>query len=527
MAIRIGFHGGVSTTTGACFLVEHGAGRLLVDCGLFSGTRTVRSLNRRALPFAPARLDCVLLTHAHLDHAGLLPRLVAEGLRAPIMATEATLELLRALLPEVAHALATETARLGRRLRRRGGPEVAPIYGEAEVRACLERIEACDFGRWFEPAPGVRARFWNAAHIPGSASIELEIDEGTSRPARLLFSGDLGPEAASSDPDPRAPRDVDYLVAESLYGDRRRGEKSAAERRRRFVRELAEALEGGGLAFLPVLGLERSCELFLLLLEAVRDGALPPVPVRFVCRHGTRVLHALASCRASAFGAEDLAELLARSSVLACCDPETEDAGALSGPAVLLAPLGTAEAGFSRRALRELLWRPEVTVLFGGHLPYGSLGQVVLSGEKRLRIDGEEVAVRARIRALESVCGHADGEELVRWIAARRPVRKAIFLVRGSECATTALRAALAAEGFDPLAILVPRLDERFELASDRPPRPLPGPTRLDPRFAAVAADWHNAHARLLLDIADELRVLPDDRSRLELLGRLRRTLRS
>lgn len=526
MAIRIGFYGGVSTTTGTCFLIDYPAGQLLIDCGLFMGTRTIRALNRHALPFNASRLHAVLVTHAHIDHAGLLPRLLAEGLRAPIMATEPTLALLSVLLPETARALAAEAERLNRSGRRRGQPDIVPIYGEREVRSCLERIEACDYGRWFEPAPGARARFWDARHIPGSASIELEIEDDDGRPVRLLFSGDLGPEAALLQ-SPYVPSAFDYLVVESLCGDRTRVDVTAEQRRRRLVRALSEALEGDGIALVPVLGLEHTGELFHILVEAMSRSELPRVPLWFACEGGKGVLETLTgwyASRAFASALRECVQLCPSLSPILAQDPAE---GSLKGPLVVLAAGGTGEAGPARTALLELLWRPEVTVLFLGHQPAGSLGQVILSGEKRVRIDGAELSVRARIRAIESVFGHADRDELVRWILARQPISHAIFLVRGAECATTALRAALAAEGFDPMAILVPHLDQRFELARGKPPRPLPGPTRIDPRFAAVAADWHNAHARLLLDIADELRVLPDDRSRLELLGRLRRTLRS
>lgn len=528
MPIRLTFHGAASTVTGSCCLVEHPGGRFLVDCGLFQGTKTIRELNYRSLPFSATGLDFVLLTHAHIDHAGLLPRLVRAGFRGPVMATEPTVDLLAFVLPDAADIQESEVARLNARNRRRGRAEVAPIYGRRDVARCLEGLEPCDYGRWFEPGPGVKARLWNAAHILGSASIELEVADQGEPATRLVFSGDIGPNERELHPDPEAPSGIDHLVVECTYGGRDREDVTVEQRRQRLAREVVDALAAGGPLLIPAFAVERSQELLYTLLDLMERGSVPEATVFLDSPLAIKATQVFTRHRDSLSEAGDLVRLFAGPRLRLCETPEASAAiDRHQGPAIVLAASGMCEAGRIRRHLRDHLWRPEATVLFVGHQAPGTLGQVILSGEKRVRIGGEEIAVRARIRSIDAFSAHADHKELAAWIQARQPIGGALFLTHGEEPAAAALRAELAAGGFDPLRIVVPELDQRFQLVRGGAPRVLPAPRRLDARLAGISADWHNAYARLLLDIADEVRQLPDDRSRLELLGRLRRTLRA
>ncbi len=528
MPIRLAFFGGVSTVSGNCQLVEHARGRFLVDCGLFSGTPTVRALDRREPPFAPASLDFVLVTHGHLDHAGGLPRLVRAGFRGPIMASEPTCELLAVVLGDLAERLEEEAAVRNRRARRRGAAEEPPLFGRRDVARCLERLERCDPGRWFEAGPGVRVRMTETGHVAGAVSLELEIEDPPGPPQRLLISGDLGPASASAGVQPPEAGGFDHLILSCAGAEREPGPPPDVDARRRgLAREVGEALEAGGPVLIPIFGGERTQELVHALIEAIARGELPPVPVLLDSPLASEALRSFATHRDAPDQPEPVS--LRRDTRLLAVHGEAARATLArhGGRAILLAPAGMAENGPIRRHLRDHLWRPEATVLFVGHPVPGTLGQVILSGERRVRIDGEEIAVRARIRATDLLLGLATRGELVRWAAARRPIGGSVFLTRCADEAAAVIRAELAAAGFDPLRILVPHLDQRFELDRAGPARPLPGAARLEPRFAGAAADWHNAYARLLLDIADEVRQLPDDRSRLELLGRLRRTLRA
>ena len=193
MPVRLAFHGAASTVTGSCYLVEHDRGRFLVDCGMFQGTKTIRELNYRPFPFEPRGVDHLLLTHAHIDHSGLVPKLARHGFEGRILATEPTLDLLKFMLPDSGHIQEFEVQRLNERNRRRGLPQVEPIYTRADAESCLRQGREVPYGQWIEPGPGVRARWWNAGHILGSASIEVEVADA-GRPVRILFSGDIGPD---------------------------------------------------------------------------------------------------------------------------------------------------------------------------------------------------------------------------------------------------------------------------------------------------------------------------------------------
>ena len=207
MTVTVQFFGAARTVTGSCYLFQSPNGRLLVDCGLFQGSKTLKALNYGAFPFRPADIDTVLLTHAHIDHSGLLPKLVREGFRGRILATRGTIDLCSYMLPDAGSIQESEVSTLNRRNSARGRSEVNPIYTQADAIASLDAFRRIDYEVWSEVMPGVRARYWNAGHLLGSASIELEFaSEGSSgQPLRVLASGDIGPDAKLLQPDPEAP----------------------------------------------------------------------------------------------------------------------------------------------------------------------------------------------------------------------------------------------------------------------------------------------------------------------------------
>ena len=267
-------HGAGNTVTGSCFEIGWGKRRLLVDCGMFQGSRSLEALNREPFGFVPSKLDAVLLTHAHLDHSGLLPRLVAEGFKGTVWCSSPTLDLLRVMLPDAAKIEEQETARRSRRADRADQPLIEPLYTLRDVEALLERVVTVPLEDTFEPAAGARARLWNAGHILGSASVELEVG-GT----RLLFSGDVGPEHKSFHADPAGPCDLDHVFCESTYGDREREPVTAEERGVLLQAEVERALSKGGNLIIPVFALERTQELLLDLGRLMNGGQLANTPV--------------------------------------------------------------------------------------------------------------------------------------------------------------------------------------------------------------------------------------------------------
>ncbi len=526
MTVRLSFHGAASTVTGSCFLVEHGNTRFLVDCGMFQGNKTIRELNYRPFPFVPEKLAFVLLTHAHIDHSGLLPKLTKKGFPGPVHATAATCDLLGFMLPDSGHIQESEVEHLNKRNRRRGRPLVEPIYTRADAEATLRQLVPCDYGRWFEPAAGIRARFWNAGHILGSASIEIEIDRGGERPLRLLFSGDLGPDEKAFHDRPAAPSGLDYVVMESTYGDREREDRTIEERREHLRREVAEALARGGNLVIPAFAVERTQELLYALTWLMHRGRIPKAPIFIDSPLATRVTRVFAAHRDELHEVEDPG-LMFESPFLRFTETveESRAINRITGGAIIMAASGMCDAGRIRHHLRHNLWRPECTVLFVGYQAPGTLGHLILSGEKRVRIHGQEIAVRARIRSIEGYSAHADRGELLAWAEARRPIGGTLFLDHGEEPALEALRDALIARGLPAARIVVPELDERFTLELAAPPgRARPAP-RIPHHLVRAREDWHNAYARLLLDLGQRLQALPSDRGRLALLERLRAVL--
>jgi metallo-beta-lactamase family protein len=232
VSARLVFHGAAGTVTGSCYLLEHPGGRLLIDCGMFQGSKTLKQLNYERFPFDPKTIDAVLLTHAHIDHSGLLPKLHRGGYRGRILATPASRDLLTYMLPDSGYIQELEVERLNRRRTRRGEAPVVPIYTRADAEATLPAVDGIEYGRWVEPMAGVRARFWQAGHILGSASIEIALDvaKASTEPLRLLFSGNLGPDRTLLQAPAKAPAGFDYLIVEATYGDRERPHLSAEER---------------------------------------------------------------------------------------------------------------------------------------------------------------------------------------------------------------------------------------------------------------------------------------------------------
>jgi metallo-beta-lactamase family protein len=281
MTTKITFHGAAGTVTGSSYRIEHAAGVFMVDCGMFQGNRSVRDLNYRDFPFDPESLDYLIVTHAHIDHVGLVPKLVAKGFDAPVFSTAATKDLMGFMLPDSAKIQESDAERRNRKNLREGKAKVTPAYTTDHARAALRLVKTRAYGNWFSPGPGVRARFWNAGHILGSASVELEIGDGgaAERPLRMLFSGDLGPDEKMFHPDPDAPAGFDYILCESTYGGVNRPDVTLEERSANLGREIRMAMERGGNLIIPAFAVERSQELLHDIGLLMNRREIPDVPV--------------------------------------------------------------------------------------------------------------------------------------------------------------------------------------------------------------------------------------------------------
>lgn len=524
MNAELTFHGAAECVTGSCMLLEAAGRRILIDCGMFQGPKTLKALNYEPFPFSPTSLDAVLLSHAHIDHSGLLPKLVRAGYRGPIFTTRGTRDLCEVMLADSAGIQESEVRHLNRRNAQRGLGPVEPIYTSRDVDHTLRQFERVKFG---EPTPiigGVQATWWPAGHLLGAASVQVQLGEG-SEGLNLLFSGDLGSGRQPFLPHPDGPAGVDHVILESTYGDRERMDLELSARRRALAEELRLARAAGGPLLLPTFAVGRAQELILDLLAVMEvepdltadiflDSPLAIEATEVFLRRGWN----------QDTGENPFEPLRQATRLHHLMRPQESDRlERLSGWHIILAGSGMCDAGRIRRHLKRLLWRREVTVLMTGFMAAGTLGRMLVEGRSAVRIQGEEVRVGARIRDLDCYSGHGDATDLVAWLKARSPVAGSVLLNHGEPGALAVLAARLADEGYRPATAL---LDQTYRLTrTSAEPLPSTG-ARLAPG-QATRPDWHNDRSAFLVALNETLQALPNDEARVRLVERLSEAMES
>jgi metallo-beta-lactamase family protein len=528
MTVRVTFHGACGVVTGSCFEVRTDQAGILIDCGMFQGTKSIKELNYGSFPFSPQSIDALILTHAHIDHCGLAPKLMNAGFKAPIVATRATADLLAYVLPDSGYVQETEVLRLNRRNHQRGRSEVEPIYTRVDGVACAKHVTSRPMDKWFDIASGIRARFWDAGHILGSASVELAISDpkfDRERPMQILFSGDIGTGDSMLQSPPQAPAGVDYLIAESTYGDRLRARPNAAHRRAALRKVIKEGLNRGGMILIPAFAVERTQQLLFDLDGLFDSGELPTVPVF--------VDSPLATKATGVFGKYlrlnkevEVAAPFDRPNLRFVEDAEeSRKLGRLHGGAIIIAGSGMCDAGRIRHHLKKHLSEGSTTVILVGYQAPGTLGRLLSQNVPMVRIHGEEVAVKAHVSLLDEYSGHADQEGLRSWVKGRLPIQQGIFVVHGEEGARKALAGVLEAAGLSRKMIHLPQMGETVRLTS-KGPKTERIRARVD--VAATAnADWHNVYADTVLTLRRALDEAKDEKARQKLLRRIRDVLQT
>lgn len=450
--MRLTFWGAAQTVTGSMHVLELAGRRVLLDCGLFQGRRAEANRLNREFPAPPESIDAVLLSHAHIDHSGLLPKLYADGFRGNVYATRATLDLCAAMLADSAHIQEKDVEWVNRRERRSGGDRIEPLYSRLDAEAVMEQFVGVDYHDSFSPFDGLDVEYRDAGHILGSASMTLTMRE-RGRVKKLGFTGDVGRAHRPILRDPEPMPDCDWLICESTYGGR--VHEPTEQAKDHLARIVGETAARGGKVIIPAFAVGRTQEIVYRLDELASEGKLPPIPVYVdspLAVDVTAIFRAHPECYD-----EDLRGYLAN-------DPspfgfarltyirDAEESKKLNTsrlPMVILSASGMCEAGRILHHLRNNVADPRNTILIVGYCAPHTLGRRIVEREREVRIFGEPHPLRAHVEVMNAYSAHADQPELVEFVEHLDADRlERIFLVHGEPAGQLPLGDALVAAGY-------------------------------------------------------------------------------
>lgn len=419
---KLGFYGGVGSVTGANFLLDTGGAKFLIDCGLRQGDRFAEEVNREAFPYDPASIDALLVTHAHADHIGRIPKLVKDGFKGVIYSTAPTKDLAAVMFKDALKVMAVEAEKQGQPL----------LYEGADVTAALKLWQTVDYQEKQSLKDGVAATFQNAGHILGSASVTLE-REGR----KIAFSGDIGNVPQPLMDAPSVPAGYHYLVMESVYGDRKHA--GVEERGEELRQHLLSTIEKQGTLIIPAFSLERTQTMLLEINNLVESGRVPAIPVFLDSPLAIEVTgiyrqyadHLKASIREQIKSGDDIFNFPKLKLTRSINDSEAIKK--VQGAKVIIAGSGMSHGGRVEKHERDYLSDPSTTLLLVGYQAVGSLGRRLKDGAPVVNISGERVKVRATVASIEGYSGHADREQLLDYVAHGGDEAEQIFVTMGEE----------------------------------------------------------------------------------------------
>ncbi len=435
--MKIKLHGAAGgEVTGSAYLVQTRDARLLVDCGMFQGSREAAARNRPPEAARRGRLDAVLITHGHLDHTGRLPLLARLGYTGPVYATPATLEMTSLILRDSARLQLQDIERLNRRRERAGEPPLDPLYSAEDAEAIIRRFKSVPYQKPVVVAPGIQACWAEAGHMLGSASIQLTVQEdGRSR--RVVFSGDLGPKGAPILRDYEPFQQADMVFMESTYGDH--DHRPFRDTVDEYVDIVKDAVRRRGKVLVPTFAVGRAQLLVVLMSWMFRKGKVKTFPIfldspmaieatRIYTRHVELFDDAMRNYMREKLVREDLKTLKTTETAEASRAINNQN-----GPCLVMAGAGMCNAGRILHHLRQNLWRPETHVLIVGYQGRGSLGRQLVEGAKSVRIHGEPIAVRAKVHTLGGFSAHAGQTDLLNWFSVIAPSKPRVVVAHGED----------------------------------------------------------------------------------------------
>lgn len=440
--MKLQFLGAARTVTGSCFLLETANKKILIDCGMFQGSKMVRSLNYRDFVFTPAEIDCVLLTHAHIDHCGLIPKLCNQGFKGNVYATKVTNELCNIMLPDSAHIQEFDAEIANRKGQRAGKAHVEPLYTIDDAYRALTQFTPIPYEEDFMLTPEIKVRFRDAGHIIGSSIIEVFVTE-EGKTTKIVFSGDLGQPDQPIIKDPTIISDADYVVTESTYGNRLH---EYYDREERLAEIINDTVDRGGNIIIPAFAVGRTQMLIYYLHKLWRSNKIPVVPV--IIDSPLAIAATQIFAQNTQEYDEDSRKMLNKDGtlpqmphlIISKTSEESKAINSREGSSIIISASGMADAGRILHHLKHNLWRPESSVVFVGFQAEESMGRRLLEGVKRVKIMGEEVTVKAQIHNLDGFSAHADRNQIIDWLGEiqhSKPVN--IFIVHGESTAANVL----------------------------------------------------------------------------------------
>lgn len=435
--MRLTFFGAAGMVTGSSYLLEIGEKKFLVDCGMFQGSKAITALNRRPFLYNPADIDGVFLTHAHIDHSGLIPKLCKSGFNGPIYATKVTAELCSIMLPDSGHIQEFDAEIANRKGQRAGRNPIEPLYTVDEAYACLKQFSPVAYDTKLKLSEEVTIQFRDAGHILGSSMVEVWITEN-GETVKVLFSGDLGQPDQPIIKDPTKIDYADYVIVESTYGARKHEDHSDPVEL--LAKYINDSVAKGGNIIIPSFAVGRTQTILYHLHTLLKDGLIPDIPVIIdspLAISATNIfLKNSQEYDREAYDMlykdQDHPLSLPQLTYTKTAD-ESKAINKLGQPAIIISASGMADAGRILHHLKHNLWRPESTVLFVGYQAQGSLGRRLLEGVKKVKLMGEEISVKAKIYNLEGFSAHADQNQLITWLNSFKTKPANIFVVHGEQ----------------------------------------------------------------------------------------------
>ncbi len=437
--MKMTFVGAAHQVTGSCHYLQACGKNILVDCGMQQGANPFECCD---IPVEEAQLDYVFLTHAHVDHSGHLPLLYARGFRGQVFMTEASADLCSIMLRDCAHIQMHEAEWKNRKAKRSSGVQaVEPLYTMEDADGIIRKIVPCDYNKKIEISEGIAIRFTDIGHLLGSSSIEVWMTEGDVT-KKVVFSGDIGNKNQPLIKDPIYTKEADYVVMESTYGDRLHSTE-----RPEYVKALAEVINRtftrGGNVVIPSFAVGRTQEILYFLRKIKADNLIPDFPKFEVYMDSPLAVEATGVFQKNIYSCFDEEAMeLVKAGInpitfpglkFAITSDESKQINFDEKPKVIISASGMCEAGRIRHHLKHNLWRPECTILFVGYQAAGTLGRVLIDGVKEVKLFGESVEVRADIRQLPGLSGHADKNGLIEWVSAFEKKPERVFIVHGED----------------------------------------------------------------------------------------------